>query len=743
MIFLFGGMELNTERFSITRDGQPLPIEPKVFDLLVFLVSHRDRLVTRDQLFEELWPGRVVSDNVLSNEIKLARAVLGDDGKQQKFIRTVRGRGYQFVGDVDEIDATAGRLQVAANITKSPSAPDTGERGSLNPNSIAVLPFENRSKLEDDAFFTDGFHDELITQISRIRGLATISRTSVMAYRDSSKSLRDIGEELNSANIIEGGVQRAGEQIRINVQLIDAEKDEHVWVEAYTRELSAENVFAIQSEIALTVAAQLKAVLSQQEQQVLSEVPTQNMAALEAYSRGRVSSGLVTSEGYSAAVEQFQQAIDLDPDFAEAHAQLALARMEQVHFGGLPSDIQAALAEPAIERALKLNPELSEAHEALAFLEMLKQNEAASEAAYERAIRLNPNSASALRKIGYMKSWFFAQYQQALTLLNRARLLDPQNHHTLTLSGQVLMELGRFDEARSMLNAAIDSGPDFAQAYTTLGNLCSWKLYRHDEAIKARRKAYFLDPEIPWNVFDLAANYYELGVDDRAAFFYERFLEVGHDEVFSFIARLNLHALRGEHEQEKLLFEEFKLNRSGREPVVRNLWATWEKEPWVDIMLGGFDARYGHPELAVERLETAYPELLAGPKLEDDMMFKLATAYVTALHLCGEKEKAAPLTKKILEVLPSKSRYRWRGIGFADAWLHVSMGDNAKAMQALREWRDLGGCEDLTKTRIFSNSLFDSPEFQTLNDEILADLAEQRANLARMEAAGELAPIPE
>ena len=144
-------------------------------------------------------------------------------------------------------------------------------------------------------------------------------------------------------------------------------------------------------------------------------------------------------------------------------------------------------------------------------------------------------------------------------------------------------------------------------------------------------------------------------------------------------------------------------------------------------------------------METNYPELVsADPAIvTDPREFKLAMVYATALHLSGKTEQAAPMAKKILELLPSKSRHRWNGIQTLDTWLHVAMGDNEKAMQSLREWRDFGGRMDLTKHRMVPDSLFDNPEFQALNNEILAELAEQRARLARMEAAGEIAPIPE
>ncbi|MFK8017570.1 MAG: winged helix-turn-helix domain-containing protein [Gammaproteobacteria bacterium] len=736
MIFQFSGVELDTERFSIARDGQPVPVTPKVFDLLVFLIRHRDRVVTRDQLLDGVWSGRLVADGTLSNDIKLARAILGDDGVQQKHIKTIRGRGYKFVGDVREFDSAGHQSQSAAasanprNILakREPSVSAVDEGDCLRPNSIAVLPFENRSSREDDAHFTDGFHDELITHISKVKELTTISRTSVMAYRGSNKSMRDVGGELHAANIIEGSVQRAGDQVRINVQLIDAQKDEHIWAEIYTRKLTAENVFAIQSEIALTVADNLQAVLSPREQQDFVRTPTRNMAALEAYFRGRVSYGLATSEGFSSAIRHFEQAIDLDPEFAEAHAQLALALLEKVHFGGLPVADQNALAEPLITRALMLKPELGEAYEALGYLERIRGNLEAAEKAYQKALDLKPNNPTALRMFGFFKSWECEKHEQALLLLNKARLLDPQNHHTLTQLGQVLMGMARFDDSRTVLNAAIDAAPRYGPARQALGQLYSWNLYQHDAAIKFYRQALSLDSNVPWTVFFLGSEYEDLGELDKAEQFYERYLELIPDNALSHMVRLKLHRIHGDDKAERSVLEQIK---EGRVVV----------DPWHDLLfLNGFDARYSYPELSVDLLEAVYPELTraAPPSNGHDNLSKLEILYATLLHLCGKKEKAEKLTEKVLKLLPSTSRYRWRGIGLMDAWFFVAMGDIAGAMKALRAWRELGGCADLTKSRITSRSLFESAEFQMLNGEILAELDNQRSNLARMDAVGEL-----
>ena len=777
MIFQCSGVELDTERFSITREGKPVSVEPKVFDLLVFLMSHRDQLVTRDQLLDELWPGRVVHDNVLSNDIKLARAVLGDDGEQQKCIKTIRGRGYQFVGEVREIDSTISLTDAPANDTPSP-APVAGsslfqprllvvfvvllfavvlaiiwpreptesadessavlssdaivlEPVKIRPKTIAILPFANRSNLEQDAFFVDGFHDDLITQVSQIKDLSTISRTSVMTYRDSSKSLRSIGNELGSAIIIEGGVQRAGDQVRINVQMIDAVKDEHLWAETYTRKLSAENLFTIQSEIVQAVAAQLEAVLSPQEQENVTRMPTQNTAALEAYFRGLASFHLTTSEDVNQAIAHFQRAIELDPDFAEAHALLGMAFLAKIDFGGLPVKGQIALAEPVIERALKLSPELSEAYEALALLERNKGDITATEAAYEKAIEFNPNNADALRGFAYFKTSRLGQHEQALAVLNKARLVDPQNPHTLVLLGIILVEIDRFEEALASYNAAIGSAPDFFLAYWGLGNLYHQKFYQHDQAIKAYRRFYFLDPDTSWVHLYLANAYEDLGLPNEAERFYYLYLESYQEGILPDIARVRLQLVRGEREQVNRVFEEIKENFGG-------------KERWIDVMLSGFDLHQGKPALVIERIESVYPELVsADPDIvSNPEWFELALVYVTALHQSSKSEQAAPMTKRILEVLPEKSRHRWNGIQTLDTWLHVAMGNEERAIRSIREWREIGGRVDLTKHRMVPNSLFDNPEFQALNNEILAELAEQRANLARMEAEGELAPIP-
>ncbi len=731
MIFQCSGVNLDTDSYAITKHGQTLSVTPKVFDLLVFLIRNRDRLVSRDELLDEIWRGRLIADAALSNEIKHARAVLGDDGAQQKYIRTVRGRGYQFVGEVIERSSTANPNDAEGDKANGLNASQSAPVASHERPTLAVLPFVNHSNEGSDTFFTDGFHDELITHLSRIREVATISRTSVMAYRDGNQATRAIGKALNATHIIEGGVLRIGNQVRVNVQLINARQDEQIWGDTYTEVLSAEQVFAIQGDIARKIVANLQAALSPPDQRNLAEAPTQIIEALEAYFRGRLDYGLSTSAGFTSAIGHFKRAIELDPLFAEAHAQLAMALLEKVHFGGHNVDAQNTLAAPVIERALTLKPGLSEAHEALGFLERHRGNFPAAEAAYERSLALNPDNTSALRMFGYFKSWDCEQPQSALTYLNRARLLDPQNHHTLALLGQTLMDLERFDEAELALTSAIEGAPTAIPTHQMLGQLNSWKLYRHDQAILAFQRAFSLDPSIPWTTYFLGSAYDELGMPDKAEQVFEWYLSIAPDTAFYWLVRLRLLRMRGDDAGERRFLESII---QGRVPIER----------WHDFLcFDGFDVRYSHPDLAVRFFETLYPELtLSTTNLDsDNSLFRFALAYATVLWTCGEDGKAEGITDKVLQLLPKKRRFRCRGIDLMDAWLYMSMGNEDNALHALQEWRNQGGCRDLTRARMASASLAGRAEFQALNAEIRAELHDQQENLSHLEESGELPSI--
>ena len=264
-----------------------------------------------------------------------------------------------------------------------------------NERSIAVLPFENRSRQVDDAFFVDGIHDDILTQLTKIGAMKVIARTSVEQFRDTKLTTKEIGEKLGVTRVLEGGVQRAGKRVRVTVQLIETATDAHLWAESYDRELTAANIFAIQSEVAAAIAAALKTTLTPAERVSVNAIGTQSLDAWEAYQLGKQRMAKRTSAGLAEAETFFQRAINLDPKFALAYVGLADTLSLQVLYSGVPLGVGLARAERAVGTALELDPNLAEAMASSAHIAAARGQYDRAEPMFRRAIALNPNYATA------------------------------------------------------------------------------------------------------------------------------------------------------------------------------------------------------------------------------------------------------------------------------------------------------------------------------------------------------------
>ena len=375
------------------------------------------------------------------------------------------------------------------------------ENGSLTPGptvasqkSIAVLPFANRSKREEDEFFTEGIHDDLLTHLAKIGSLKVISRTSVMRYKDSGKSIPEIAAELKVATVLEGGVQRSGDQVRINVQLIDAKTDEHLWAEIFDRKLTAENLFAIQSEISTAIAKALESTLSPQDKSRLSDVPTKNMAAYNGYLRGRQLQARRKSADLEQALAEFQRATELDPQYALAWVGVADTGKLLNIYGTLPLSDALAMQEQAARKALAINPELGEAYVSLADVYVSREQYAEAEAAFQRAMELSPNYATAYQWYAIMLSGMPDRLSEALAMIEKAAQLDPLSLVIQSNRASILSSLGRYDEAEAQYMHLIDLDPDFAQGYSGLANFYTYSLGRFAEALKWLKTARDKDP---------------------------------------------------------------------------------------------------------------------------------------------------------------------------------------------------------------------------------------------------------
>ncbi len=328
--------------------------------------------------------------------------------------------------------------------------------------SIAVLPFANRSNQQDDLFFTDGIHDDLLTQLAKIHDLNVISRTSVMEYRDTKKNLKEIGAELNVGTILEGGIQKVGNRVRINAQLIEAATDNHLWAETFDRELTAENIFDIQSEIARKIVQAVAGELTPEEEQLLAEIPTRNLAAYEAYLRAReVFYGANYSRSQEFAAQPWlEKAIALDPDYTEAYALLA-SLYGQIYWRGVDnSDAFLEKYRDTIDLALELNPNSPSALRALANYHYRVENDyrvslTLLEQALEKApgdVDLHADRALSLRRLG--------RWQESIEGYRKALEIDPGNRFYFGVMIETMISVKDWNGVLNMTVPLEDADPD-------------------------------------------------------------------------------------------------------------------------------------------------------------------------------------------------------------------------------------------------------------------------------------------
>ncbi len=377
---------------------------------------------------------------------------------------------------------------LAGRIAEEPpeqSASDVVHR-DVDPFSIAVLPFVTRSSVEGTAYFADGIHDDLLTTLSKVAALKVISRTSVLEYRETTKKIRQIGRELGAANILEGGVQQAGDNVRINVQLIDAETDEHLWAHTYDRELSIQNLFAIQSEIVETIAAQLAATLTPQERDRISRDRTDNLEAFREFTRGKQEMARASFDALNVAIDRFRNAIKLDPEYVLAHAALANSYASMASTGAISIAEMTAQGREHIDRAVALDPDNGFVQAVLARYAVAADDPVAEEL-FLHALTLAPNDVDVLNiYAAHLRT--ARRSEEALPILERALDLDPLNvllYHDL---GRVNLWMGNFEPALKAFRriSQINPGNPYAAHGAGMATILSGQLveagYWSDEA---------------------------------------------------------------------------------------------------------------------------------------------------------------------------------------------------------------------------------------------------------------------
>jgi TolB-like protein/Tfp pilus assembly protein PilF len=356
-------------------------------------------------------------------------------------------------------------LLAAIALLFRPGRNETGSATSLasiSEKSIAVLPFENLSDDKSNAYFTDGIQDEILTRLSKIAALKVISRTSTTKYKSAPDSLRDVGKQLGVANVLEGSVQKIANAVHVNVQLIRAATDEHLWAESYNRKL--DDVFGVEGEVASAIADQLNMKLSGAEQKAVAEKPTQNAAAYDAYLRGlNIEHNNYNYEAYVQAEHNYRRAVELDPNFALAWARLAILR-SFLNFNAIDLNTYTAdSVKQAADRAMALAPDAGESWIAQgSYRYRILRDFNSALAAYEEARKRMPNNALVYEYLGFILRRL-GRWQEAETNYKKAIELDPRDVQLLSAVGnEFYMYLRRFDDALASSDRALQIAPDAA-----------------------------------------------------------------------------------------------------------------------------------------------------------------------------------------------------------------------------------------------------------------------------------------
>ena len=509
---------------TISQNGTSRQLEPKVMEVLVCLAHHPSETLPKEQLIKTVWPDTFVSDDVLVRSISEIRRAFEDDARESKFIQTIPKRGYRLIAPVQPVNGNAGFAPVSK--VPAPREPVFAKRGlrlgvviggtatvmvlillALAPTnmlrklagkrelpqirSLAVLPLQNLSGDPTQEYFADAMTEQLITELSRVRALKVISRTSVMGYKKTDKRLPEIARELGVDGIVEGSVLRSGDRVRITAQLIYAPRDTNVWVETYDRNL--QDVLSLQSTVASAIADEIRIKMSAGEQAQLHSWRRVDLEAHEVYLQGRYhlqleqdavfrkdGVNLAAAEGEKAE-QYFREAIQKDPSYAPSY----LGIWDALLSSPLPARDWAQRSKPLLVKALQLDNSLAEAHRDMAFvLRFHDWDWPGAKREYERALELAPSDADAHADYANFLALVEGRMQDATKEYELAQSLDPKNDHM----ADAFYVTRQFDRAIDLYQSQAQTRPgDFTV------HLCLADLYaltnRPENAISEWQKA--------------------------------------------------------------------------------------------------------------------------------------------------------------------------------------------------------------------------------------------------------------
>lgn len=536
--YFFGDFELDTTKRRLLKSGETVALNAKAFDLLLVLVEARGQVVSKDALFEKVWPGQFVEENNLTVHVSALRKIFGDKKGEHNFIVTVPGKGYSFVAELEEAGTSeivvAERSFSRITIEESPLDETLDVKllpggnakrhtviyallglavlalvvfvgyqyfnGGSKPkiNSLAVLPFTNETQSADTEYLSDGLSDSVTYSLSQLPDLRVMSRNSVFRYKGGDADAKKIGQELKVQAILTGRVTQRGDDLIVNVELIDASNNAVHWGEQFTRKMT--NISLLQNDIAKAISGKIRLKLSGENEKRLNKQPTQNAKAYQLYLQGLYYLQKRTPENIERGNALFQQAIDEDPAYAQAYAALALGLRIYDQNSVISQKDRSAnrLRGKALAlKAIELDEATPEAHMILAQAKIFDWDLPGAENEYKRAIEIDPNLALAHQWYSELLARL-EKHEQALAEIKIARQLDPFSRSVNMNVGLRYMDAGKVDEAAAEFDRLIETEPDYPMALAFRGDVYERK-EMFAEASEFYRRAWILLGETPEN----------------------------------------------------------------------------------------------------------------------------------------------------------------------------------------------------------------------------------------------------
>jgi TolB-like protein len=480
--FLFSNHVLDTDRRELSRGGLGVPVEPQVFDLLVFLLENRDRVVSKDHLIDKIWGGRIVADSTLTSRINAARKAIGDTGSNQKLIRTVPRKGFRFVGAVLTQLSSAGTDDSVAAPGDDARLPRS-ELPQPDRPAIAVLPFTNMSGDREQEYFSDGISEDIITALSKLRWFFVIARNSSFVYKGRSVHIGQVAKELGVRYVVEGSVRKSGDQVRISAQLNDVSTGSHIWAERYDRNLA--DVFAVQDEITESIVAAIEPQLYAAENFRAQRKPPGSLDAWDLVMRALSHFWRVTRQDNVVTQALLEKAIAIDPHYGQALGVLATSHIFGAHMGWADMRAAVPIAERAALAAVEADSEDAWAHHGLAYTYLFARRFDDAIAEFELALRLNPNFSFAQAFYG-VTLCYSGRWQEGDLAVRRALRLSPRDPSSTLYYGIAAYAqfIGhKYDEAIRLARESLRQRSDFVGGHRVLTAAAGMAGY--DEVAKA------------------------------------------------------------------------------------------------------------------------------------------------------------------------------------------------------------------------------------------------------------------